>query len=286
MGADTDFLPIPADSGMTWHVPPLRSAAASDAPACAAAPPTAARGWRPATVAARCSVKAVLFDVEDVLYDGSAWYRWLAQIFARAAQRTLEAEFTHRWYDEFLPAVHRGDRTFFMAFAECLSGLGLSTAHVDEIVAAGRAQRRHQEATLRSLPGARTMLAGLQAAGVAVGILTNTDRTADALASDLGRLGLTNSFACLLTSFDMRTCLPDKDCYAAALTAIDEMPAEVVFVGHQGRDIAGAQTAGLQAIAFNVRQKITCAAQVDRLEEVLDYVMSSAAASPAEPQTV
>ena len=58
------------------------------------------------------AIKAVLVDMDDVLYDGSAWDRWLAQNLRRLPSRTLETDFTRSSREAFLPVVHRGQQEF------------------------------------------------------------------------------------------------------------------------------------------------------------------------------
>jgi len=231
-------------------------------------------------------IKAVLFDVEDVLYDGSAWHRWLGQVFARLAPKPLEEGFSQRWHEEFLPQVHRGNQDFHAALAACLDAVGLAAAHVEEIVAASRAQRRRQESALRTFPGVRSTLGRLQGAGIPRAILTNTDRSAAALRADLGEIGLEGSFDLILTSLDMHASLPDETCYHRAVSAMNVLPDEVLFVSHDARDLHGAHVAGLVTVAFNARQNVPTAAQIDRFEELLELIVASSDARSMPQQAV
>jgi HAD superfamily hydrolase (TIGR01509 family) len=220
-------------------------------------------------------IKAVLFDVEDVLYDASAWNRWLAQIFGRLASKPIEEEFSRLWREQFLPQVHCGDQDFHAALAACLEVVGLAAAHVEEIVAASRAQRRRQENALRTFPGVRSTLGRLQGAGIGRAILTNADRTAAALRAELGPIGLEGSFDVVLTSLDLHASLPDEACYRQAVAAMNVSPYETLFVSHDPRDLHGAQAAGLVTVAFNARQITASCAQIDRFEELLELVVAA-----------
>ena len=112
------------------------------------------------------------------------------------------------WRERLLPLVERGEREFHVAFAEGLRAIGLAAAHIEEIVAASRAQRRRKEGSLRTLPGVRSTLSNLHSTGIELGILANIDKSAPALANDLARLGIAGFFMRVVTSLDLvQVCL-------------------------------------------------------------------------------
>ncbi len=228
--------------------------------------------------------KALIFDVEDILFEATAWYRWLARILARLEPPLSENDFARPWQNDFLPRVYRGEQAFFPAFAACLTACGLSAATVEEIVAAGRAERRRQNSTLRPLPGVRATLARLKAAEISLAVLANLDRTGSALASDLARLRLDGLFCCLITSQDMRACLPESGCYAQALNSLQVAAGEALFIGNNPCQLAGAQSAGLAVAALNAQQTVEGMTQLERFERLLDIALPVGAPRARAPQ--
>lgn len=228
----------------------------------------------PVALAAGATIRAALFDVEDVLYDASAWYRWLAQVFARLNLRAKHAEFDRLWRDKFLPAVHSGSLEFCAAFAECLRAIELRRGQIEEIVAATRGRRRRLEARPRPLPGVRSTLRRLQAAGIRLAILANLDRTAATLRMDLERMALAGLFDPIVTSVELALCLPSQQCYRAALAALGLSAHEVVFVGHDGRELAGARVAGLTTVAFNAPESLVGHQRIERFDDLADCLLT------------
>jgi HAD superfamily hydrolase (TIGR01509 family) len=177
--------------------------------------------------------------------------------------------------------VYRGQQEFHAAFARCLSTLGLTAGHVEEIVAASRAQRRRDAGARRLYPGTRSTLSQLKSAGITCGVLTNTDRTAAALRQDLAKLGLADAFDDYFTSVDMQAHLPHAPCFDHALQVLNVPAADVLFVSHDIRELQGAQAAGCQAVAFNARPCAAAIPKIDRFDGVLKLAVPAEVARVA-----
>ena len=143
------------------------------------------------------------------------------------------------------------------------------------------AQRRQQETSLRAFPGVRATLDRVRTAGLRCAILTNSDRCGRALREDLGKIGLDRAFDGVTTSLDLGLCLPDAACYERAIEGLHVAAQRVLFVSHDPRALAGAVTAGLAAVAFNVRQQVRVK-QIDRFEQLCDAISTAAADQSCE----
>ena len=152
------------------------------------------------------------------------------------------------------------------ALACCLKEIGLATSHVDEIVAASRAQRRRAQSNVRPFPAVRSTLASLQSAGIHRAVLANSDRPAQSLRQKLDRLSLISLFEHVLSTADLGASLTDDSCYARALETLRCAAPEVLFVGHCPRDLQTAQSAGLRTAGFNIRHGVCTGKCVDRFE--------------------
>ncbi len=265
MGAQIDLFSttatdrgLPPAQGGLWGMNSAITLQARPESTCTVANPRATR------------VKALLCDVEDVLYDAAAWNRWLAQIFARLSQRSAEAEFNQLWHDEYLPLIYRGQQEFHIALAACLSAVGLTSGQIEEIVAASRAQRRQEENRWRPFPGVRATLGQLQAEGIIRCVIANSERSAQTLAADLSRAGLGGVFDHILTSADWHLCLRDVQLFEHALATVGCAPSEALFVGHCGCDLLTARSAGVAAVGFNTRVAVRGVSCLERFEELLD----------------
>src|SRR5262249_9401208 len=81
--------------------------------------PWAVRGW--------------IFDMGDVLYDATAWRRWLCALLNHLGVDHDYAQLFGTWDREYLDAVHRGEWDYQEAFIAFLAELGLTSADVDEV---------------------------------------------------------------------------------------------------------------------------------------------------------
>lgn len=220
-------------------------------------------------------VRGLLFDMGDVLHDTTLWRRWLLQLLNRIGLRASYRSFYYIWDRDFLSEVHRGHLTFCEAFQAFLRSAGLSPAQIDEIQAACQARRRQWEETARPLPGVKPTVARLHAAGYVLGVLSDSERRGGELAGQLERFGLANTFAAVVSSMDLGEIKPHPLCYRTALDKM-QLPAEqVVFVGHDTAELAGAKCAGMETIAFNFDPDAEADVFVARFEELLDVVSAA-----------
>lgn len=227
------------------------------------------------------NVQGLLFEMDDVLHDATAWRRWLLQLLARMGLNTRYRSFFRVWDDEYLNDVHCGRREMGEAFRSFLLSAGLTHAQIDEVVAAGQARKRHLDATLRPLPGVRTTIARLAERGVVLGVLTDSDRGGDELRQTLVRLGLGERFSVVLSSLDLERTKPDAFCYRSALGLMGLEARQVAFVGHSADDLNGARRAGLRTVAFHRATGIAAGHHLNRFDELLGLVEPGSARAGA-----
>lgn len=227
------------------------------------------------------NVQGLLFEMDDVLHDATAWRRWLLQLLARMGLNTRYRSFFRVWDDEYLNDVHCGRREMGEAFRSFLLSAGLTHAQIDEVVAAGQARKRHLDATLRPLPGVRTTIARLAERGVVLGVLTDSDRGGDELRQTLARLGLGERFSVVLSSLDLERTKPDAFCYRSALGLMGLEARQVAFVGHSADDLNGARRAGLRTVAFHRATGVTAGHHLNRFDELLGLVEPGSARAGA-----
>jgi len=218
------------------------------------------------------SARGLLFDLGNIVHDDSLWQQWLWQLLRRLGVPVPFPAFSRLWRDEYLDDVYRGRRDFGEAFRSFLLFLGLSSAEIDEVEAAGQARRRQSNAAARPLPGVRPTLARLHAAGTVLGVLGNSEHPAAALRRQLDGFALEGLFAAVLSSMDLGRSKPDLLCYLAAVEAMGLAPADVAFVGHDAAELAGAARAGLMTVAFNFQPGAAADVFIARFEDLLGVV--------------
>jgi HAD superfamily hydrolase (TIGR01509 family) len=222
-------------------------------------------------------VQGLLFDMGDVLYDATGWRRWLLQLLARMGLHTHYRTLFRVWDDEFLEDVYRGRREYGEAFQTFLLCLGLSRGQIDEVRAASQARKRELEVHARLLPGVRSTLERLQARGITMAVLSDSEQSGEELRSWLARLGLGGRFSAVLSSIDLEYTKPSPVCYRAALIAMDLPAEQVAFVGHDRDELAGARAVGLRTAAFNYEAGAKADHYLSRFDELMQLVDRRAA---------
>ena len=214
-------------------------------------------------------VEGLLFDMGDVLYDATLWRRWLLRVLSRLGVHTSYRSFFHIWDHDFLDDVHRGRREFSEAFQAFLRSVGLSPAQIDEVEAACQARRNEWERTARLLPGVKSTLGKLHAAGIVMGVLSDSENPGALIHQRLDRLGLGQVFKAVVSSIDLEQIKPHPVGYRTALQAM-ELPADrVAFVGHDAEELAGAAAVGMSTIAFNHDPAAKADVFIARFEQLL-----------------
>jgi HAD superfamily hydrolase (TIGR01509 family) len=222
-----------------------------------------ARGFPP--------VQGLLFDMGDVLYDATVWRRWLLQLLQRMGLHTHYRSFFKIWDCDFLNDVHCGRREYGEAFQAFLLAAGLTRGQIDEVAAASQARKRELEGNVRPFPGVRGVLGRLHSAGIVLGVLSDSECTAESLRTRLAGLGIGQYFAAIVSSVDLERTKPDPICYRAALAAMGLTVDQAAFVGHDAEELAGARAVGLKTLAFNFDADAVADRYLARFDELLHY---------------
>ncbi len=141
----------------------------------------------------------------------------------------------------------RSDRDRARVYLETLfAGAGVPASRMDEV--ARTLRRLHEEWHLwcRTRPGTREALDRLRAAGLRLGVVSNSDgRVEEALTA----AGIRDHFEVVLDSALVGVEKPDPAIFRAALTALGVAADETLYVGDLYEvDVVGAQAAGLDAV--------------------------------------
>lgn len=205
------------------------------------------------------ALRAVLFDLDDTLYDHS-----YAQRSAVAALHAADAELRRvplrellRADQEVLDEVHRTEvltgRMPLEAARELrmrrlYGAFGIASTperRRDALELRQRAYREHE----RAVPGALRLLAALHEHGLHVGVVSN-----NLLAEQRRKLegvGLAHHVDALTVSEEVGVAKPEAAIFLRALERVPCAPGEAVMVGDSWEaDVVGARGAGLGAVWF------------------------------------
>ncbi len=233
----------------------------------------ACRGEQPARLPG--SIRGVLFDMCNVLYDNTVWRRWVLQLLSHLGLHANYRCFFRVWDRDYLDDVHRGRRGFGEAFEAFLRSVGLTPGQIDEVNAACQTRRRHLEASARPLPGVKSTLTRLHQRGIVLGAICNSEHPAGVLQERLDRFGIGELFVTVVSSIELRRTIPDAAGYRAALEAMGLPAEQVAFVGHDTAELAGATAVGMPTVAFNFDPDAQADVRLGRFEELLEAVGTS-----------
>lgn len=222
------------------------------------------------------SLRAVLFDAGNTLIFLD--YPRLAEGVGRAVGMALTADALESRAAEAAAALERGtgtDRERAAAYLEALLLLaGVPHASLDD--ARTELYRLHRERNLWSglQPGTADALARLRAAGLLLGVVSNSDGRVDAALADAG---LREYFQVVVDSTLAGVEKPDPRIFRAALEPLGVPAGEALYVGDIYEvDVVGARAAGMDVVlvdprgihaARDVSTAPSVAALVDRLLE-------------------
>jgi HAD superfamily hydrolase (TIGR01549 family) len=203
------------------------------------------------------ALRAVLFDLDDTLYDHShaigAALREVAALAPALLKHGSQALFAE--YDKALDDVHQrvlaGQLTFDQArtlrYERLLAWCGDDASDPHQLARIQvAAYRRNERLVKHALP----LLQALRDFGLKLGIVTNSVR--DEQQAKLDRLGVASYFDDLTVSADHNIAKPDPRLFTVALDALQVDASEAVFVGDRVPiDVRGAQAAGMRAVWFD-----------------------------------
>jgi HAD superfamily hydrolase (TIGR01549 family) len=211
-----------------------------------------------ARVRAGAAPRAVLFDMDDTIFDHSLTCRdALGRVRAEYdvfRDRPLDALW--REYGRLLNATHTdvmlGRRTSEEVRAERFRRLARWAGHPvppTQAVELSRRYREHYQQLRRPVPGAPEAVRRWHDRAQ-VGVVTNN--TVAEQVEKIAFLGLGSAIDFLVTSEEVGVAKPDPRIFRAALDRAGVAPGESVMVGDSwASDIAGARATGLRALWFN-----------------------------------
>ncbi|MBK9036866.1 MAG: HAD family hydrolase [Myxococcales bacterium] len=125
---------------------------------------------------------------------------------------------------------------------------GVDGARADALAAWLWTEQPARNLWRRPVPGMRALVRDLRAAGVAVGVLSNSEGR---LAELFAEIGWADEFAAVIDSGKVGVDKPDPRIFALTLAALGGAPATAVHVGDsRSADVDGARAAGWRAIWF------------------------------------
>ena len=217
--------------------------------------------------------EAILFDAGDILYDATAWWRWVVKLLSRFDVHTHFDASYHLWQREYLEKVRRGCTDYWTAFADFLRSLGMRPAQIQETLAASQPRYQQLHDRIRPLPEVTTTLAKLSAAGFRLGVANHAVLDGVAMRRRLKDAGLDRFFDFVGSTGDTRLLVPTVAFYQRAARQLSECLDVVAFVGHDVEELQLAKAAGMRTIACNHRRGVDVDVAVDRFARLPEVIL-------------
>lgn len=197
------------------------------------------------------AIRAVLFDAGNTLI--ALDYSRLAAGVSAAIGRDVSADTLRERGAEAAAALERGtgtDRERAASYLEALFLLsGVRHEELDQVRAEVVRMHRERHLWIGVEPGTREALEALRAAGLRLGVVSNSDGKVDAA---LEAAGLREYFEVVVDSTHAGAEKPDPRIFAAALDQLGIAAGDAVYVGDVYEvDVVGARNAGLRPVLLD-----------------------------------
>ena len=216
-------------------------------------------------------IKAVVFDMGDILFDATPWRRKVA---AHLASRGVDIDYKRLvplWEHALVP-VYTGKRPYWDAFRDFVGARGLDAAEVE--LAESEARRFASEVKERVLfDGVADTLAKLHESGLRLAVLSDTESTESVVRRRLEKLGVSPYFEAAVTSFDLGYVKPMPEAFQAALDRIGCSKDEAAFVAHDVDELEGAMAFGLYTVAYNYEPGAPANRHLEHFSELVEAVL-------------
>ncbi|MEC8336786.1 MAG: HAD hydrolase-like protein [Planctomycetota bacterium] len=193
-------------------------------------------------------IRGWIFQLGGVLYDGTAWRRWLLDHLRKRGLHTHYRLFFRHWDLEYIPRIECGELSFQDAIENVLVRAGMPVAHIHEITPALRSKRKSLLAQERPLAGVANLLNALQAAGHRLALWSVEPCDQESIYEKATRLGLAHFFDFIAQADNAgHGHVPDR-LLASTLQALRVAHPQIAFVGNTPEYLRLARMVGLQTV--------------------------------------
>jgi FMN phosphatase YigB (HAD superfamily) len=215
------------------------------------------------------TLKAILFDAGDILYHRPRRGKILAAFLKERGLVPIPPAQPAR--ADLKRRAHAGEISKDEHHDAVLELCGVTDAAER---AKGRGAIDDDQSDVEFFDGVPETLHRLKAAGLRLGVVTNTFDSTAAKLGWFARVGIDKLWDSFANSCEVKVNKPDARIYLAALEPLNLAPGEAAFVGHAAAELAGAKALGMTTIAFNRDDKTVEADHIisrfSELPEVLE----------------
>ena len=216
-------------------------------------------------------LSALIFDVGDILFDATAWRRWLAEELSRRGKDVTYPDLVTAW-EGLLVDVYKGQAQYWDAFAKLMQHFNVSPTNVPEIVELAKQKGQSVQLERTPMPRVPKTLRQLHETGVVLVALSDTESGETGVRKILEQLGIQQYFTAVAASFDIGHAKPEPEAFDYAIKATGVPKAQCGFVAHDIDELEGAQQHDLFAIGYNYHPDAPADVFIENFSELLGLV--------------
>ena len=219
----------------------------------------------------KTDIKALIFDVGDILFDATAWRRWLAEELVRRGKDVTYAQLVAAW-EGLLFDVYKGQAEYWDAFTKLMQHFGVVQPDIAEIVKLAKQKGQSVQQERTPMPQVPETLRQLHEAGITLVALSDTESGETGVRKILDQLGIQQYFTAVAASFDIGHAKPEPEAFDHAIQATGFPKSQCGFVAHDIDELEGAQKHDLFAIGYNFHPDAPADKYIEHFSELLDLV--------------
>jgi len=219
-------------------------------------------------------IKALIYDMGDLLYDASGWRKWLYKFL----NEELGIKITYTklydvWENLFLCKIHKNLISYKYGFNEFLDYLGLLKVQKEELLKINWDVKKEIEDKAKPFKHVKETLKKLKISGFINCILTDTELNSTQVWTKLNKfLQIGEYIDLVVSSSDINSRKPEKMAYQYCLDKMGLNKENVLFIGHDKDELDGANNFGIKTIAYNNNTDVKATYKIKDFIEILNIV--------------
>ena len=215
-------------------------------------------------------LKALIFDVGDILYDASLWRKWLTIRLNELGVQINYEQLVETW-ESSLVDVYKGRAEYWTQFRAMLKQLNVTDSNTSDLETAAKAQGKLFAAERVPMPQVPETLKQLQERQIKLVALSDNESGEVGIRKTLTQLGIEQYFDAVVSSCEIGHVKPEPAAFDFAIRATDHDKSQCGFVAHDIDELSGAQAHKLFAIGYNYHPDAPADTYIDDFSELLEF---------------
>ena len=216
-------------------------------------------------------LKALIFDVGDILYDAAVWRRWLAVELSQYGQEVTYDRLVEVWERHLIP-VYKAKQEYWSAFAGMLDEFGIADDQRPTLIAKAKEKGQAVQVDRQPMPEVPETLDRLQTAGIKLVALSDNESGEAGVRKVLKQLGIEQYFTSVVSSFSIGHVKPEPEAFDYAIKETQCEKSECGFVAHDIDELEGSQAHQLFAIGYNYHPDAPADLHIENFSELTELI--------------